>query len=109
VGASWEGFVIDQILGTLAQAGRQVEPHFFRTSDQYEIDLILDFGRRLWAIEVKLTASPSPADLARLNTAADLIKADRRILVSRTTEIISEGRHASCNLPWLLQLLESQG
>jgi len=109
VGASWEGFVIDQILGTLAQAGRQVEPHFFRTSDQYEIDLILDFGRRLWAVEVNLTASPSPGDLTRLNTAADLIKADRRILVSRTTEIVSEGRQASCNLPWLLQLVESQG
>ncbi|HUT59251.1 MAG TPA: hypothetical protein VNA25_15485, partial [Phycisphaerae bacterium] len=23
VGASWEGFVVDQILGTLAQTGRQ--------------------------------------------------------------------------------------
>lgn len=107
VGASWEGFVIEQILGALAQTGRQVEPCFFRTSDQHEIDLILDFGRRLWAIEIKLTASPSPADLARLETAADLIKADKRILVSRTTEIASAGRRASCNMPWLLQLLES--
>jgi hypothetical protein len=65
--------------------------------------------RRRWAIEIKLTANPSPADLTRLSTAADLIKADRRFLVSRTTEIVSDARQASCNLPWLLQLMESQG
>jgi len=106
VGASWEGFVIEQVLGALGQNGRQVEPYFFRTSDQYEIDLVLDLGKRLWAIEIKLTASPSAADLARLNMSADLIKADRRILISRTPEVITQGRHTSCNVPWLLESLE---
>jgi uncharacterized protein len=109
VGASWEAFVIEQILGTLAQADAAVEPYFFRTSDQHEIDLVLDFGRHRWAIEIKLTASPSPADLSRLNRAADLIKAEKRFLVSRTTEIVSTGGQASCNLPWLLQQLEREG
>ncbi|MBM4019603.1 MAG: ATP-binding protein [Planctomycetes bacterium] len=103
VGASWEGFAIEQILGVLGQAGHQVEPYFFRTSDQYEIDLVLDLGKRRWAIEVKLTASPSLADLARLNKAADMIKADRRILISRATEVIDQGNQVSCNLPWFLE------
>jgi hypothetical protein len=106
VGASWEGFVIEQILGVLGQAGRQVEPWFFRTSDQHEIDLVLDFGKRRWAIEIKLTASPSPADLARLNKVADLIGADRRIVISRTPEVVSQGPQTSCNLPWFLEQLE---
>jgi len=59
VGASWEGLVIEQILGTLSQSGLPIEPSFLRTSDGYEIDLLLDFGKELWAIEIKLTASPS--------------------------------------------------
>jgi len=106
VGASWEGFVIEQILGVLGQAGCQVEPYFFRTSDQYEIDLVLDFGKRRWAIEIKLTASPSPADFARLNKAADMIKADRRVLISRTAEVVGQGPQTSCNLPWFLGFLK---
>ena len=105
VGASWEGFVIEQVLGALHQADRRVEPFFFRTSDGREIDLVLDFGRSLWAVEVKLTASPGPSDLDRLNRTADMIKADKRILVSQTPRSHRSGDRASCNLPWLLRHL----
>jgi hypothetical protein len=102
VGLSWEGFVIEQVLGALQQAGRQCEAFFLRTSDQHEIDLVLDFGKSLWAIEVKLTTAPDPEDFARLNKTADLIKADKRILVTQTTENIARPGQVSCNLPWLL-------
>jgi len=101
-GFSWEGFVIEQVLGAFQQAGRHCEAFFLRTSDQHEIDLVLDFGRSLWAIEVKLTTAPDPEDLARLNKTADLIKADKRILVSQTTASIARAGQVSCNLPWLL-------
>ncbi len=40
--------------------------YYFRTVDQHELDLVLDFGKELWAIEVKLTSSPSTDDVARL-------------------------------------------
>jgi predicted AAA+ superfamily ATPase len=101
-GLSWEGFVVEQILGTLQQAGRHCEAFFLRTSDQREIDLVLDFGKSLWAVEVKLAAAPTPEDLAALNRTADLIKADKRILVSRVSRSVLGGHQASCNLPWLL-------
>ncbi len=101
VGASWEGFVIEQIVGILGQLDRTAEAYFLRTSDKQEIDLVLDFGRRLWAVEAKLTASPAPADMARLNKVADLISADRRILVSQTTECAAGEREISCNIRWL--------
>jgi uncharacterized protein len=101
-GLSWEGFVIEQVLGSLQQAGRHCEAFFLRTSDQQEIDLILDFGRSLWAIEVKLTTAPDSGDFARLNKTADLVKADKRILVSQTTENIARAGQISCSLPWLL-------
>ena len=105
VGASWEGFVIEQVLGALHQADRRVEPFFFRTSDGHEIDLVLDFGRSLWAVEAKLTASPGSGDFDRLNKTADMIKADKRILISQTPRSHRSGDRGSCNLPWLLRHL----
>ncbi len=103
VGASWEGFVIEQILAHLAQVDQLAEAFFLRTSDQQEIDLLLDFGDRLWAIEIKLAASPGPDDMRRLGRAADLIGADKRILVSRTSHPVASDREVSCDLPWLLR------
>jgi predicted AAA+ superfamily ATPase len=100
LGASWEGFVIEQILGLFEQRGLHPGAYYLRTSDQREIDLILDLGSRLWAIEIKLTSSPDPGDMEKLNRHADLIKADQRILVSRTAHNISNGRQVSCNLNW---------
>jgi len=105
VGASWEGFVIEQALGELSSRGRQFNAYYFRTSDQYELDLVLDFGKELWAVEVKLTASPGPNDLKRLNKTADMIGAKRRFLVSQTKTVTGDERCASVNLPALIERL----
>lgn len=80
-GASWEGFVIEAILGAFAAAGVDARPHFLRTSDGYEIDLLLQLAGGTVAVEVKLSASPAPQDLARLERAADLAAAEHRYLV----------------------------
>jgi len=102
VAASWEGFVIEQLLAGLAQRDLRFEPYFLRTSDQHEIDLVLDLGGRLWAIEVKLTSNPGADVMRRLNQTADLIGARKRILVSRTARAVATDREVSCSLPWLL-------
>jgi len=103
VGASWEAFVIEQILGAFQQSDIQVAPYYFRTSDGYDIDLVLDFGSELWAVEIKLTTSPGPNDFNRLEAAADMIGAERRILVSQVQRSQIAGDRISCNLPWLLR------
>ncbi len=105
VGASWEGFVINQILEFLNTSGHQTDPCFFRTSDGYEIDLMFRFKGTLWAVEVKLTSAPAEEDFARLEKAADLAGAGKRILVSQTSESVSGKRRASCALPELLSML----
>lgn len=105
VGASWEGFVVEQVLGTLSARGVSFEPYYFRTSDLYEVDLVVDTGRERWAIEVKLTASPGPDDMARLDRAADMIGATRRFLVTRTRRPAGDDRRASCDLGGLLERL----
>lgn len=107
VGASWEGFVIEQTVGVLNCVGRPFEAFYFRTSDQLELDLVLELGGERWALEIKLTASPGPADMEQLDKSADMIGADRRYLVSQTNRSKGDSKRASCNLSWLLeQLLE---
>ena len=60
VGASWEGFVIENLL---AAAPPRTRSGFYRTSAGAEIDLVLKLpgGRGTWAIEIKkgLTVSSS--------------------------------------------------
>jgi predicted AAA+ superfamily ATPase len=105
VGASWEGFVIEQVVNLLAAQGTAAQPYFLRTGDHYEIDLILDFGRFLWAIEVKLTASPSLGDIKSLNKTADLIGAGQRVLVARVHESLESEGLLVTTLPGLLDRL----
>ena len=98
VGASWEGFVIEQAINEMSARGHRFNAYYFRTSDQYELDFVVDAGKELWAIEVKLTSSPRPGDMDRLNEAADMIGASRRFLVTRTTKPSGDNYRASCNL-----------
>lgn len=108
VGASWEGFVIEQALGELCSLGQHVGAYYFRTSDQHELDLVLDFGDELWAIEVKLTSLPSPDDMARLEKAAAMIKASRCFLISQAIRSSGDGRRFFCNLPSFLDHLRQR-
>jgi predicted AAA+ superfamily ATPase len=107
-GASWEGFVVGQILDFLGQLGVRHEPHYFRTSDGWEVDLVLELGGKRWAFEIRLTASPSTEDVRRLDRAAALLGADVRVLLSRTDDPVEQDGRISCNLPWLLRRLRGE-
>ena len=106
VGASWEGFVINQVLGALQCSGRRFDPFHLRTSDQREIDLLVQVDSELWALEIKLTTSPGPEDLARLNANADLVGAHRRFLVCQSKEYLERGSQVVCNLERMLGYIE---
>jgi predicted AAA+ superfamily ATPase len=106
VGASWEGFVIEQILGELTALGKTFDAYYFRTSDGYEADLVLEYGDELWAIEVKLTSHPSPESIERLKRTAALIGADRAFLVSQSPRRAGTDRLGSLDLPEMLEQLQ---
>ena len=56
LGASWEGWVIEQIL---SQAPLGSRPYFYRTASGNEIDLLLELpGGQLRAIEIKHSKAP---------------------------------------------------
>jgi predicted AAA+ superfamily ATPase len=105
VGASWEGYVIEQVLARLGALGRQARPYFFRTSDMHELDLVLEVDASLWAFEIKLTSAPSPAHLHALHKVADMIGASRRILVSHVAQPAETKAVLSSNLAYLLKAM----
>jgi uncharacterized protein len=107
-GASWEGFVIQQAAARLEASGIPCSLYSLRTSDRYEVDLVLDFGSERWACEIKLTTHPGPDDLARLNKVADWVRANRRVLISRTTEPLAQDGCHSLDVAGFLRLLANE-
>jgi uncharacterized protein len=106
VGASWEGFVIEQILTAHSLRGRSVDAYFFRSHDGYEADLVLERGRQREVIEVKLTSGPNPEDVSRLGRVAEMVEADRQTLICRVRESVV-GDH--CTVTNLEDYLAAQG
>lgn len=105
VGWSWEGFVLEQIISTIKTSGVNADFYYFRTSDGYEVDLIIDAGGQKWGIEVKLTSSPSPDDLRKLRKSAEMCDCTRHFLLSRTTDPVVASEGGSVNLESMLEVL----
>ncbi|GMV44650.1 MAG: hypothetical protein AMXMBFR66_00480 [Pseudomonadota bacterium] len=57
-GASWEGFVVEQLA---AQLPADAQLSFYRTAVGAEIDLIVEHRARTVAVEVKFSSAPKPA------------------------------------------------
>lgn len=57
-GASWEGFVVEQVAAALP-AGALLS--FYRTAVGAELDLVIEHGTRKFGIEIKFSAAPKPA------------------------------------------------
>ena len=86
MGASWEGFVIENILATLPEGARA---SFYRTAAGAEIDLILELPghRRPWALEIKRGSAPK---LERgFHHAREDVAPERSLVVCATEEPFS--------------------
>lgn len=57
VGASWEGFALQQVASILDL--RREERFFWATHGGAELDLLVVRGRKRWGVEFKLTAQPA--------------------------------------------------
>ncbi|MBM3883072.1 MAG: ATP-binding protein [Verrucomicrobia bacterium] len=98
VGASWEGYVIEQILTAHSVRGRPCDAYFFRSHDGFEADLVLEQEHEREVIEIKLTSGPKPEDLARLGQVAGLTKATRQTLICRVRDSVFAGGRVVANL-----------
>jgi predicted AAA+ superfamily ATPase len=76
-GASWEGFVIEQLLA----AAQHAEASFYRTAHGAEADLVLSFRNgETWVIEIKRASAPTVSKGFHL-AAAD-VQASRKLLIA---------------------------
>lgn len=75
VGASWEGFVIEQVLATQ----KHDEAFFWATHQGAEIDLILRRGDRLFGVECK--RADAPRVTASIRIALEGLRLDRVVVI----------------------------
>lgn len=76
-GASWEGFVVEQLLAAAPEA----EASFYRTSHGAEADLVLTLRNgEVWVVEIKRSSAPTVSKGFHL-AAAD-VGASRKLLVA---------------------------
>jgi predicted AAA+ superfamily ATPase len=82
IGASWESFVIENILRALSDKWQH---SFYRTSAQAEVDLVLEGpSRQVWAVEIKRSSAPTVSKGFHIASAD--IRATKKFLVYPGTE-----------------------
>lgn len=82
VGASWEGFVIENIIINLSYLWQY---SYYRTTAQTEIDLVLEGpDKQVWAVEIKRSAAPSLKK--RFHRACDDIGASKKFVIYSGTD-----------------------
>jgi hypothetical protein len=101
-GSSWEGYVIEQVLGALTGW----EAFFFRTSTGSECDLVLQRGRRRLAIECKVSSAPELTP--EFHRAIEDLKPEATWVVASVKEAYPVGKGINVTpLPALLAALAS--
>jgi predicted AAA+ superfamily ATPase len=92
VGASWEGFVIDQIVQRLG--ARSDEVHFWRTHTGAELDLLVIRGAQRLGFEVKRTVAPTITPSMRFALADLQLKSLTVIHAGYNSFMLSKDIHA---------------
>jgi hypothetical protein len=82
-GASWEGFVIEDVLRRERIAYPHAQPYFWRTAAGAEIDLLLDRGEKRIAIEIKAGRGDDARALRALRDALPDVGAERGWIVDQ--------------------------
>ncbi len=106
VGASWECFVIENLL---ACAPSTVQAYFYRTSGGAEVDLLLVWPNgQLWAIEIKRSLAPKVE--RGFYAACDDLSPTRKLVVYPGNEPLPLGNEVQAMpLPGLCEELSKEG
>ncbi len=86
-GASWEGFVIEDLLRRERVAHPRTQAYFWRTAAGAEIDLLLDRGETRVAIEIKAGRGDDARALRTLREAMPDVQAQRGWIVDQAEGI----------------------
>jgi predicted AAA+ superfamily ATPase len=105
VGASWESWVIEQIISTRQATGEKFQAWYFRTNDGLECDLVIESGSEREIIEIKLASGPDSANFRKLEKIAHLVGATRQVMLTRVRDedTVMTGNRWSANLSTYLE------
>lgn len=81
LGASWEGFVLENLLGVLPTSAQY---GYYRTVGGAEIDLVIQKGNELWTIEIKSSSAPKVSK--GYHIACEDLKPTRKFVVYSGTD-----------------------
>ncbi len=91
-GASWEAFVIDQIVSAFQRAAPGSQSFFWRTAQGDEVDLLVESGGKRVPFEIKLHSAPRAEDARGLRRCMSDLGLPRGYLVYPGTERYSLGQ-----------------
>jgi hypothetical protein len=75
-GQFFETWVISEIVKSFLNAGKSVRDlYFYRDADQREIDLVMEVGRTVYPIEIKMTAKPNKSMIQAFNLLEPIMQA----------------------------------
>ncbi len=82
-GVLFEHFIINEVIRFKHYYKKDFELSFFRTSNGAEVDLIIEDGKNIYAIEIKSKEAPSKADLKGLFSFKEICPSAELICLSR--------------------------
>lgn len=103
-GALAETWCVGEVLKARLHRGRPPQLWFWRSSDQHEVDLVLESGARLFPIEIKAAMTPDPSHAAGIASLRALSAREKGVEVPPGFVIYAgrEARPAGADrfLPW---------
>ena len=106
VDGSWEGFVIENVVGALP---KRASFGYYRTSGGAEVDLVADLGAgELWAIEIKRSTAPKVSK--GFYSACEDLRPTRKFVVHAGAESFPLGKGIDAmTLPAMVALANAAG
>lgn len=98
-GQSFEGLVVEEVLALAREAIVRPGAFFWRTQAGAEVDLLIQDGRRLIPIEIKLTAAVQARDVVGLKQCMKDLGLRRGVVIANTSEARTIGRDVDV-VPW---------
>lgn len=90
-GASWEAFVVDQMISGFQRMRPASQPYFWRTAIGQEVDLLMDHGRAQVPFEIKLRTAPTSDDAKSVRACMADLKLSRGYVLHAGRETYSLG------------------
>jgi len=98
-GNSFEGLVVEELITAAANSMNGTRFTFYRTQAGAEVDLLVQSGRRIWPIEIKLGIDVRHYDTMGLRHCMEDLELERGFIVTRGESVRPLGR-GIYTLPW---------